>query len=213
MTTKRIISISLWGDNPRYTEGAIRNAELINIIYPGWKLRIYLDNTVPKVIWDKLVKLDVDVIDFTNKTKLSGHFWRFFAANEDDQITIFRDSDSRFSLREKKCVNSWILQDKKYHIMRDHERHYDFPILAGMWGIKGSLSKEQFAAMELYNNMSYYTVDQAYLSNHIWSECQNDVFISGIKEDPLFKESRKLVVPHFVGQGYDEYNNPIYPIE
>lgn len=212
MTTNRIISISLWGDNPRYTEGAIRNAELAKIIYPGWKLRVYLDNSVPKPIWEKLANLDVDVIDFTNETKLSGHFWRFFAANQEDQITIFRDSDSRFSLREKKCVNSWLLQDKKFHIIRDHERHYDFPILAGMWGIKGKLSEEQFTAMEQYNNKFYYTVDQMYLSKYVWNECQSDLFISGIKEDSSFNQSRKLVVPHFVGQGYDERDNPIYPI-
>jgi len=33
---KKIISFSLWGDNPVYTQGAIRNAELAKEIYPDW---------------------------------------------------------------------------------------------------------------------------------------------------------------------------------
>ena len=33
---KKVISFSLWGDNPKYTIGAIKNAELIDTIYPGW---------------------------------------------------------------------------------------------------------------------------------------------------------------------------------
>ena len=33
---KKIISLSLWGDNPVYTQGAIRNAELAKEIYPDW---------------------------------------------------------------------------------------------------------------------------------------------------------------------------------
>ena len=33
---KNIISFCLWGDNPIYTIGAIRNAELAQEIYPGF---------------------------------------------------------------------------------------------------------------------------------------------------------------------------------
>jgi len=36
---KKIISFSLWGDNPIYTQGAIRNAELAKEVYPDWVCR------------------------------------------------------------------------------------------------------------------------------------------------------------------------------
>ncbi len=32
----KVISFSLWGDNPKYTIGAIKNAELSKTIYPDW---------------------------------------------------------------------------------------------------------------------------------------------------------------------------------
>ena len=34
-TEKRVITFSLWGDNPKYTHGAVINARLLNQIYPG----------------------------------------------------------------------------------------------------------------------------------------------------------------------------------
>lgn len=38
---KKIIAFSLWGDNPKYTVGAIKNAKLTSEIYPGWISRFY----------------------------------------------------------------------------------------------------------------------------------------------------------------------------
>ena len=43
----RIISYGLYGANPRYVVGVLRNAELAPLVYPGWKVRVYLDRTVP----------------------------------------------------------------------------------------------------------------------------------------------------------------------
>ncbi len=34
---KRVISYSLWGDNPKYTIGAIKNAELALTYYPDFE--------------------------------------------------------------------------------------------------------------------------------------------------------------------------------
>ena len=38
----RVISMTLYGSNPQYTNGALENAKRIGEIFPGWKLRIYL---------------------------------------------------------------------------------------------------------------------------------------------------------------------------
>ena len=42
----KIISFSLWGDKPQYVVGAIKNAELAKEIFPEWKCRFYIDNTL-----------------------------------------------------------------------------------------------------------------------------------------------------------------------
>ena len=44
---KRVVSYGLYGTNPKYTTGAIRNAELVKIYFPGWVARFYVDNSVP----------------------------------------------------------------------------------------------------------------------------------------------------------------------
>jgi hypothetical protein len=65
---KKIISFSLWGDNPKYTIGAIRNAELTPIIYPGWVSRFYCGESVPTDIIKTLISL-LDSILFISRFK------------------------------------------------------------------------------------------------------------------------------------------------
>jgi hypothetical protein len=33
---KRVVSYGLYGSNPKYTLGAVRNAELVHVYFPGW---------------------------------------------------------------------------------------------------------------------------------------------------------------------------------
>ena len=45
---KKVISYSLWGDNPLYTKGAIKNAVARAEFYPEWEARMYIDkDSVP----------------------------------------------------------------------------------------------------------------------------------------------------------------------
>jgi len=37
----RVISMSLYGSKMRYVVGAIRNAQLAPVIFPGWQIRVY----------------------------------------------------------------------------------------------------------------------------------------------------------------------------
>jgi hypothetical protein len=134
---KKIISFSLWGDNPKYTIGAIKNVELSKTIYPDWICRFYCGKSVPLDIIEKLKSYDnVEVIEMDEDGNWSGMFWRFYPASEDDvDIIISRDCDSRLSLRERLAVKEWIDSDKGFHIMRDHPQH-GTQILGGMWGVK-----------------------------------------------------------------------------
>ena len=38
----KVISFSLWGDNPTYTQGGIINAELAKIYYPDFECWFYI---------------------------------------------------------------------------------------------------------------------------------------------------------------------------
>ena len=134
----KIIAFSLWGDNPLYNVGAIRNAQLMMSIYPGWSARFYIGSDVPEKTIDELRGLGVDIVDMTGTPNdWQGMFWRFYAVSleEDIDYVLFRDTDSRISVREHEAVREWIQSDKTIHIMRDHPYHTEC-ILAGMWGCK-----------------------------------------------------------------------------
>lgn len=207
----KIISISVWGDNPRYCVGAIKNAKLAQSIFPDWKCRIFIDDEVPSKYLSQLVNMPNVEISEVDDLSTYGAFWRFYSMfQNDDSIVISRDSDSRLSEREKRCVDEWIRSDKKFSIIRDHERHYDWPILAGMWGVKGSLNNSLYDKMTHYSRNHFYTVDQIFLSQEIWPIAKNDSLIHGFKEVEWMFQSRELIKYNFIGQGYDENDNPIY---
>ena len=165
----KYVSFSLWGDKPLYNVGAIRNAELMRLIYPDWKMILYYDDSVPSETISKLETLDcilIKVDDFEY-----GCFWRFFAADIDDcELVIFRDTDSRINLRERDAVNAWIETGKSLHVMRDHPAHgipygnNKLGILAGMWGIKGKqLPLTQMIKKFVVGKENNYGIDQTFL--------------------------------------------------
>ena len=45
---RRVISMALYGDRDAYVTGAIENALIVKREWPGWRLRIYYDRTVPE---------------------------------------------------------------------------------------------------------------------------------------------------------------------
>ena len=42
-----VIAFSLWGSEPRYLRGAIDNVLAAAYLYPGWRARLYVDESVP----------------------------------------------------------------------------------------------------------------------------------------------------------------------
>jgi hypothetical protein len=162
------VSFSLWGNQPIYTVGAIRNSELIKTIYPGWKMVLYYNNSVPEDTITDLTKNDVMLIDMTD-SDMYGMFWRFLAVDIDDaEYVSFRDCDSRLSFREKLAVDEWIISEKSLHIMRDHPAHRvpygnnGLGILGGMWGIKS----DRINMKKTINEYPHYT-------KHIYGQDQN----------------------------------------
>ena len=157
---KKIISMSLWGDTPMYTVGAIRNAEMNPKIFgPDWISRFYIGKDVPNPIVERLMSLpQTECIPLPHEDPdWNGMFWRFWAiSDEDADVVIFRDTDSRPSVRDSAAVQEWLDSGKLLHLMRDHPYHTE-PIMGGMWGcraketyekLKSELSQLQFSNME-----------------------------------------------------------------
>ena len=157
---KKIISFSLWGDNPVYTQGAIRNAELAKEIYPDWVCRYYIGKSTPNDIVVKLQNFDnTEVIVMDSDGDWTGMFWRFYPASEGDvDVMISRDCDSRLNNRERDAVNEWLSSDKGFHIMRDHPWHKT-SILGGMWGSRKGIVNEMKTLIDSYVKGNFWQVD------------------------------------------------------
>jgi hypothetical protein len=174
------LSFSLWGDNPMYNVGTIRNAELWKEIYPDWQMVVYFDNSVPNETIIKLTELGVITIDMSSDD-LYGMFWRFLALDIIDcEYAVFRDCDSRISIREKMAVDEWIDSGKTLHVMRDHPAHgipygaNGLSILGGMWGIKrNNLCFTEMIVNFCIDKPDCYGIDQNFLQ-FIYSTFEND---------------------------------------
>jgi len=136
---KKVLSFSLWGDNPTYNIGAIKNAELAKEFYPDFECWFYIhQETVPEYTIKKLQEFDNTKIIFKigDLNKIKPMMWRFESIDDlEVEIMMSRDTDSRFLLREKLAVDEWLNSKTLFHIMRDHP-HHNFAILGGMFGTK-----------------------------------------------------------------------------
>lgn len=205
---KKLICYSLWGTDPKYTIGAIRNAEQIKSIYPGWIARFYCGTSVPKKIIKQLIELDAEIVYMDVPGDWSGMFWRFEAiADNDCEVMLSRDTDSRLTAREFKAVDAWLQSDKLFHVMRDHPEH-NTEILGGMWGAKKPILQDMIHLMKSYKKGDFWQVDQNFLREVIWPRVAYTTFT----HDPFFS---KIPFPtarnglEFIGQVWDENENTV----
>jgi hypothetical protein len=201
---KKVISFSLWGNNPIYTIGAIRNAELSKDIYPDWVCRYYISKSTPKDIIEKLNSFDnTEVIEMESDGDWTGMFWRFYAAGDEDvDVVIVRDCDSRVNTREKEAVDEWLNSDKGFHIMRDHPYHTT-EILGGMWGSKKGVVSNIKNLIDTYVKGNFWQVDQNFLKEQIYPQIKNNCLV----HDEFFEKKpfpSKRPKNLFVGQAFKE---------
>ena len=209
---KKVLSFTLWGNNPIYTIGAIKNAQLAQQYYPDFECWFYIHTeTVPQNIVDELIALsNVKLIFKTGDLNtIKPMMWRFEAIDDPDvEIMMSRDTDTRILLREKLAVDEWLNSNKLFHIMRDHP-HHDSYILGGMFGTKknpniGLWSKWMHECIQ-EGNRDY---DQTFLYNYIYPRIINDCIIHASffkKEDfclnfPIDYDTERNFVGQYVYQ-------------
>ena len=176
---KCVISYGLYGDSPKYGEGAIENVKMVRSIFPGWVARIYHDHSVPKALLDRLVGegAELFLIDTEKEGKMKGSiggmFWRFLIAEDDSvQRFIVRDSDSRLNPREAAAVKEWIESGYSVHTIRDHPNH-DRPLNGGLWGgVRGSI--KDIRRLITQSSLDGYGADLSFLVDKVWPLIQYD---------------------------------------
>lgn len=196
---KRIISYSLWGNDPVYVLNALVNADLAQEIYPGWICRFYCSPTVPIGIVEELkARPNVEVIMMSTDEDWNGMFWRFRAASDPDvEVMISRDTDSHLGKREREAVDEWLASNKDFHIMRD-QRYHGVPILGGMWGARRGILQSIASMIDNYsrkdtNNRK--NIDQEFLWSQVFPMVQNKSFIHDSVEDRCGGRTKDFPTP------------------
>lgn len=166
---RNVIAFSLWGDNPRYLHGAIRNAAVVHDLFPGWSCRFYCaDSTSPRLL-AALRGLDAQVVTCAGgQSAWSGLFWRFRVAN-DPEVDRFlvRDIDSVLGVRDYLAVREWLQGDRWFHLIRDSVAQPDL-VLAGLWGgVAGVLPDLDALYRETLGQLGQRS-DQDFLGLKVW---------------------------------------------
>lgn len=203
-----IVSMSVWGTQEKYFHGALEQIKLIKKWYPGFEIRIYVDSTYRFNHFPK----DVKIIQADANTY--GMFWRFEPLFEsDDNVVLVRDADSRITQREYMAVKEWLGSNEKFHTFRDHDAHYEFPIIGCAFAMKGKLdSNLKEIMLECSRTQKYYCSDQYYLRDHIYPAVKNSMMVHSM-HNGWFGETRSKLKNRFsfCGNGYDENDMPLYP--
>jgi hypothetical protein len=204
---KKVISFSLWGDNPKYTIGAIENAKLAQEIYPDWFSYFFLSSSVSEDIQNQLLSIPNVVLFYKQDNgNWESMFWRFETCYDlEVDVSIFRDTDSRLNLREKYAVDEWLQSNKTFHIMRDHPYH-GFPILGGMWGYRNTEKYDMHKLLTSFDKKNKYGTDYRFFAESLYPLIGDDKTV----HDPFF-DRIDFPTPRegteFVGDVFDENNN------
>jgi hypothetical protein len=165
----KLITFSLFGDNPLYCEGAVENARLAKEIYPDWVARFYVAEDTPEEYTWRLKDYDAEVYLRRRYSAYDALNWRFLPFMDDTvDVWISRDCDSRLSWRERRAVDEWLTTDKPVHLMRDSHNH-SYTIMAGMFGVNNTLYHQRYGKLNLdVQHQNNREDDQTILQRYVW---------------------------------------------
>jgi len=214
---KKVISFCLYGCNATYIIGMKENIKLAKEYFSDWEFRIYHNNSVPEKYINEYKELNAICILCENigenKLNWEGMFWRWLPLDDENvDIWISRDADSRLSAREAKIVDEWINSGKTLHTIRDHRCHFNY-IMGGLFGINNKLFHEKYKfktvrqiikELSVYYKERPYNVDQIFLNDNLWKILKDDVTAHISKDGRRVYPTDILIpsVPDFMGKQY-----------
>jgi protein O-GlcNAc transferase len=225
----KVFSFSIYGNNPIYTIGGVKNAKLVKELFPDWNSIFYIADDVKSDIIEDIKSYGGIVELMPVNESFTGMFWRFMAITRlDVDVMIVRDCDSRLSERDVASIDEFLISDKLYHIVRDHPIGHHYPINGGMWGCKQNPFIKRINHhindflninyRHLYNTDeakkdSIRNADQMFLMQRIYPIAVNNCLV----HDEYFKyesfakpinHDRKLNNYAFIGESIDENDEP-----
>jgi hypothetical protein len=184
---RNVIAYTLFGASPRYCEPAVLNTRLAQELFPHWRCRVYLDDSVPGAVRRRLEAGGAQVVDMSGARHAGVHplMWRFLvAADPEVERFLVRDADALLSEREQAAVNDWVASPYWFHHMRDYFTHTEL-LLAGLWGgCRGGLPDLEPLMRRWLARQKDVTrfADQIFLRETVWPTLRQSV----LQHDDLF---------------------------
>jgi protein O-GlcNAc transferase len=208
----KVFSFCIFGRNPKYCMGLLKNIELIKQHFPEWMIWVYIGDTIPVELDQRLAQEQYVHRIYTEAIGMENKVFRFFPIDMPDvEVCIVRDTDSRIHARDRACIQDFLDSDMKFHIIRDHPNHFH-KIMAGMFGMKQGCVlykiqeayvwwKQEYATDAFWDD-TYFLVDVIYPDIKFNSLIHDDYTSH---EPPHFKQPFRVQVSsnEFVGQAYD----------
>lgn len=235
-----VVSFTLFGDDPLYNVGAVKQARLFSeysrVGQVHWDLRYYVGHSVPETTIHQLESMGAHIIPMLGYSEdHTSTFWRFgvFEADNDYSVYLIRDVDSRLCSREIAAINEWLSLDKPYHLMRDHPYH-GVPVLAGLWGAKHEVRAEVAKVLPLvppgdfyrqvnmatnlnFTSNDFYQVDQWWLRLKLYPLMRNRMVSHSEMTTAFEPKSVRRKFPtvrnpnEFVGKGWTAEDEERHP--
>lgn len=182
---KGILSVSLFGDEnsqifkEKYLYTLLENAKMLDNIFPGWVIRVYLPSTFSKNIRNKLINYDCElyIMKYDTKEPFLPYLWRFLVASESVPFLVY-DADmliteKTYSVPSLDTAHEWLKDKNKKFFRRKFFIINDAWVLsAGMWGGKPDNEGSQVIPdiKERLTKYHYDTfgTDEVFLSKEIW---------------------------------------------
>jgi hypothetical protein len=146
--SRNVISMSLDGDDVDHLYGALRYSQLIPVLLPKWRLRVYVSaaalnsTSSPRVFRVLVRKLEISGVEIVQVRGLTAQrvppvLWSYLVADDlDVDRFIVRDSDMRPTEREVAALDDWMAESSSLplYCIRDHPTHASQQLVPGLIG-------------------------------------------------------------------------------
>lgn len=175
---KHLISYSLYGTNPKYLVGAIKNA-ILSQRYPDFDVRFYVSEAVPYWVKSTLLLFkNVEVVPMLGDGAAAGMFWRFYAlADLNYDYVLVRDCDARINAREISMHYEFVESGKSFHIIKDHPTGHNYVISGGMFAAKRHTFNDIHKLIDAWDPKPSYGNDIVFLERMVWPRISGDCLI------------------------------------
>jgi hypothetical protein len=176
---KHLISYSLYGNQPRYTIGAIKNSAIALSDLPDFTLRFYVGESVPDWVVSTLrLFKNIQIHPMLGKEDASAMFWRFYAlADLDYDYILVRDCDARLNPREIAMHQEFVESGQNFHIIKDHPTGHNYLLSGGLFAAKKITLHDIHKLIQAWEPQARYGNDMDFLQRIIYPRVIGEALI------------------------------------